>query len=55
MIHDCEFKIRKWGIECRCGQYVDMGRPGTQAEAEWEEAARREGREIMEKQEEQSQ
>lgn len=46
-MHDHEFKVRPWGIACWCGSYVDMGRTGTEAEAEWEAEVRRQGREII--------
>ena len=49
MNHDHEFTVRPWGMACRCGEYLDMGRPATQAEMDWEALARKEGREITER------
>ncbi len=46
---DHTFTPRPWGIACRCGAFVDFGRPGTEAECEWEAQSRREGREVTER------
>lgn len=33
-----EWKIKPFGLECRCGWFIDMDRPATEAEREREQA-----------------
>lgn len=42
-----QFDIRKWGMECRCGHYVDMGRPATDRECDREVTLRRDAMEVQ--------